>query len=58
MRGVRVAHAARAPDMQWHTFADQRTKRLIELRWFHLDLPQSEYWLIYEEKRSGITVNV
>jgi hypothetical protein len=27
--------AARAPDVQEHTFANERMKRLIELRWFH-----------------------
>ena len=28
---LRFAHAARAPDMQRHTFADQRMKRLVKL---------------------------
>ena len=32
---LRLPHAARAPDVQGHTFADQRVKRLIEFRWFH-----------------------
>jgi hypothetical protein len=25
--------------MQGHTFADQRMKRLVQLGWFHLGLP-------------------
>jgi hypothetical protein len=32
---LRLADAARAPDMQRHTFADQRMKRLVKLGWFH-----------------------
>ena len=32
---LRLSNAARAPDVERHTFADQRMKRLIELRWFH-----------------------
>jgi hypothetical protein len=32
---LRLAHAARTPDVQWHTFTDQRMKRLVKLRWFH-----------------------
>ena len=32
---LRLADAARAPDVQRHTFANQRMKRLIELRRFH-----------------------
>ena len=40
---LRFADAARAPDMQWHTFANQRMERLIQLGWFHLDVPQAEY---------------
>ena len=32
---LRFADAACTPDMQRHTFADQRMKRLVELRWFH-----------------------
>jgi hypothetical protein len=35
--------------MQRHTFADQRMKRLIQLGWFHLELPQAEYWFRCEE---------
>jgi hypothetical protein len=46
---LRFADAARAPDMQRHTFADQRMKRLIQLGWFHLDSPQAEYWFRREE---------
>ena len=34
-RDLRLAHAARTPDVQWHTFTDQRMKRLVKLRWFH-----------------------
>jgi hypothetical protein len=32
---LRLANTACAPDVQGHTFADQRMKRLIEFRWFH-----------------------
>ena len=32
---LRLADAARAPDVQRHTFADQRMKRLKEFRGFH-----------------------
>jgi len=32
---LRLPNAARAPDVQRHTFADKRMKRLIEFRWFH-----------------------
>jgi hypothetical protein len=32
---LRFPNAACAPDVQGHTFADQRVKRLIEFRWFH-----------------------
>jgi hypothetical protein len=39
--------------VQRHTFADQRMKRLVELRWFHLDLPQSECWFGCEESQVG-----
>jgi hypothetical protein len=46
---LRLADAARAPDMQRHTFADQRMKRFVKLGWFHLDLPQVEYWLGCDE---------
>jgi hypothetical protein len=35
--------------MQRHTFADQRMKRFVKLGWFHLDLPQTEYWFGCEE---------
>jgi hypothetical protein len=35
--------------MQWHTFADQRMKRLIQLGWFHSELPQAEHWFGCEE---------
>jgi len=31
---LRLADAARAPDVQGHTFTDQRMKRLVELRCF------------------------
>jgi hypothetical protein len=37
-RGARtrwVSDSACTPDVQGHTFADQRMKRLIEFRWFH-----------------------
>jgi hypothetical protein len=47
---LRLAHAARAPDVQRHTFADQRMKRLVKLGWFHLYLPQAEYWFGCEER--------
>jgi hypothetical protein len=36
-----------------HTFTDQRMKRLVELRWFHSDLPQAEYWFGCEERLVG-----
>ena len=32
---LRFTNAACSPDVQGHTFADQRMKRLIEFRWFH-----------------------
>ena len=32
---LRLPNATRAPDVQGHTFGDQRMKRLIEFRWFH-----------------------
>jgi hypothetical protein len=43
----------RAPDMQRHTFTDQRMKRLVKLGWFHLGLPQAEYWFGHEERQVG-----
>ncbi len=46
---LRFADATRAPDMQRHTFADQRMERLVKLGWFHLDIPQAEYWFRREE---------
>jgi hypothetical protein len=50
---LRFADAARAPDMQRHTFADQRMKRLVQLGWFHLDIPQAEYWFGCEGRQIG-----
>jgi hypothetical protein len=50
---LRLSDAARAPDMQRHTLTDQRMKRLIELGWFHLGLPQEEYWFGCEERQVG-----
>ncbi len=50
---LRLAAAARAPDVQRHTFTDQRMKRLVKLGWFHLDLPQSEYRFGREESQVG-----
>jgi hypothetical protein len=47
---LRLADAARAPDMQGHTFADQRMKRLVKLGWFHGDSPQAEYLFGRKEK--------
>jgi hypothetical protein len=47
---LRLADAARALDMQRHTFADQRMKRFVKLGWFHLDLPQAEYWFGCEQR--------
>ena len=46
---LRFTDAARAPDMQRHTFADQRMKRFVKLGWFHLGLPQADYWFGCEE---------
>jgi CBS domain-containing protein len=34
--------------MQRHTFADQRMKRFVQLGWFQLGLPRSNYWLVCE----------
>jgi hypothetical protein len=39
--------------VQRHTFADQRMERLVKLGWFHLDLPQSEYWFGRGESQVG-----
>jgi hypothetical protein len=39
--------------MQRHTFADQRMKRLVKLGWFHLGLPQAEYWFGREKSQIG-----
>jgi hypothetical protein len=39
--------------MQGHMFTDQRMKRLIQLGWFHLDLPQAKYWFGCEERPVG-----
>jgi hypothetical protein len=46
---LRFSDATRAPDMQRHTFADQRMKRLIQFGWFHSDSPLAEYWFGCEE---------
>ena len=51
---LRLADAARAPNVQRYTFADQRMKRLVKLGWFHLDLPQAEYWFGREERHVGL----
>jgi hypothetical protein len=50
---LRLADAARTPDMQRHTFADQRMKRFVKLGWFHLDFPLAEYWFGCEESPVG-----
>jgi hypothetical protein len=50
---LRLADTARAPDMQRHTFTDQRMKRLVQLGWFHSDTPQAEYWLGCEKRQVG-----
>jgi hypothetical protein len=55
---LRFADAARAPDMQRHTFANQRMKRLIQLGWFHLDSPQTEYWFGCEERPAGLDLGM
>ena len=47
---LRFADAARAPDVQRHAFTYERMERFVELGWFHLDLPQSEYWFGCEER--------
>ena len=48
---LRLAYATCAPDMQGHTLADQRMKRLVQLGRFHLDLPREEYWFGCEERQ-------
>ena len=48
---LRLADTARAPDMQRHTFTDQRMKRLVQLGRFQLDLPREEYWFGCEERQ-------
>jgi hypothetical protein len=53
---LRFADAARTPDVQRHTFADQRMKRLVKLGWFHLGLPQAKYWFGCEERPVDIGV--
>ena len=42
---LRLADAAGAPDMQGHTFANQRMKRFIELRRFHGISWRVSYWM-------------
>src|SRR5208283_4989286 len=32
---LRLTNSACTPDVQGHTFTDERMKRLIEFRWFH-----------------------
>jgi hypothetical protein len=44
--------------MQRHTFTDQRMKRLVQLGWFHLDLPQVEYWFRCEEWPVGLPFGI